>query len=263
MITVLMSVYNAEKYLRPSIESILNQTYGDFEFLIINDCSEDNSLKIIEEYALKDDRVIIINNEHNLGLTRSLNKGMDKSSRPYIARMDADDISMPTRFEKQINFLEKNPKVDILGGYCIDIDELGEFIRKREAPLSHEEIVSVIHKANPVYHPTVIFKKIKILEIGAYNEEYRVVQDYDLWFRALAGKLLLQNLPEVLLKYRINDNYYARKSFAYRFTDFKIRYNGFKIIGLSWYKWGYLFIPLILGITPGILYRKFKNFDPR
>ena len=263
MISVVMSVYNAEKYLRFSIESILNQTYTDFEFIIINDCSEDDSLKIINEYSKNDSRIITVNNDTNLGLTRNLNKGLTIARGEYIARMDADDISILDRFEKQMCYFQKNEHIDILGGFCVDIDESGKVIRKRKAPLSHKEIISSIYKVNPIYHPTVIFKKQKIANIGFYNEEYKVVQDYDLWFRSIANNLIIQNLPDILLKYRINDNYYARKSFNYRLIDFKIRYRGYKSIGVSWYKWGYLFVPLILGVTPNFLYKLLKKLDPR
>lgn len=105
MISVVMSVYNAEKYLPEAIESILHQTYSNFEFIIINDCSNDRSLSIIKEYSLKDNRIVLINNSANLGLTKNLNKAISVAKYEFIARMDADDVSLPDRFERQMNFL--------------------------------------------------------------------------------------------------------------------------------------------------------------
>jgi len=113
-VSIVMSVYNAQKYLDEAIESILNQTYSNFEFIIINDGSTDKSLEIIENYAKKDSRIIVINRE-NKGLIYSLNEGIRKANGKYIARMDADDISLPQRLEKQVEFMEKNKNIGICG----------------------------------------------------------------------------------------------------------------------------------------------------
>lgn len=263
MISVIMSVYNSEKYLNEAIDSILNQTYKDFEFLIVDDCSKDNSLKILEEYSQKDSRIILIKNEGNLGLTKNLNKAIKMSKGDYIARMDADDISETKRFEKQIEFLEKNKGIDIVGTFCSDINEDGIFIRNRTLPTIHSQILKILPKFNPFAHPTVMMRKEKILSIGAYNENYRTSQDYELWFRAIGKGLRVANIPEFLLKYRMNDNYVSRKSIKYRMNDIKLKLEGYKHIRLPYYKYIYLGISIILGILPPKLYSLMKKFDLR
>ncbi|WP_036150943.1 glycosyltransferase [Maribacter forsetii] len=263
MISVIMSVYNAEKYLSESIESILQQTYRHFEFIIINDCSSDSSLEIINKYGLIDNRIVIINNSTNLGLTINLNKAINLAKYEFIARMDADDISLKDRFEKQIIFLENNPDIDVLGSFCKDIDEEGNIISDRTVPIANSEINKLIHIINPICHPTVVFRKNKLQELGFYNEEYKVVQDYDLWLRCAAKNIKMYNLPEFLLKYRVNDSYHSRKSWKYRMTDLKIRYYGYKNLHLPFYKRIYLIVPVILGILPSRLYKLLKERDFR
>ena len=128
MISVVMSVYNAEKYLKEAIDSILNQTYQDFEFIIVNDCSDDRSLAILKNYEKSYKSIRLINNSENLGLTKNLNRALAISKGKYIARMDADDISELNRFERQIDFFNKHKEVDILGTFSHDVDEHGGII---------------------------------------------------------------------------------------------------------------------------------------
>lgn len=199
-ISVLMSVYNGEKYLREAIVSILNQTFGDFEFIIINDASTDSSGLIIDSYL--DARIKCINNEINLGLTKSLNKGIDTAKGEYIARMDADDLSHPERFAKQLYFLHKNSDVTICG---TQINELGKMDQVSNFPLTHNEIKVELLSTNPLAHPTVIWRKKDFDDNGfKYDEAYRTSQDYELWSRVLY-KLKAANLKENLLQYRVHN----------------------------------------------------------
>lgn len=263
MISVIMSVYNAEKYLREAIESILTQSFTEFEFIIINDKSNDSSLKIIKEYEQEDGRIKLIKNKQNLGLTRSLNKGLSIAKYKYIARMDADDISMCDRFEKQVKFLEKNYDIDILGSYAYDINGKNKIIGKRRVPLSHSDILEMLPILSPLIHPSVMFRKNSLDKTNGYNENFRTSQDYELWFRAASKGLKFHNLPEYLLKYRMDNDYYKRKSIKYRFNDMKIRYNGYKQNDIPFYKWYLLFIPFIIGIVPKSIYKYLKIIDPR
>ena len=265
MISVIMSVYNADKYLRESIESILNQTFTNFEFIIINDASTDNSLKIIEEYKKKDKRIILISNENNAGLASSLNLGIKQSKYDFIARMDADDISEPERLEKQLGFLLDNKHIDILGTFASIIDEDGEITAKQKMPLSHYEIVKMLVKLNPIIHPTIIFRKMALNRINFYNPKFsqNAPEDYELWFRAVKSGLIFYNLPEYLIRYRINNSHLSRKNLSFRVNEFKIRLKGYKLLKVSFYKYIYLFVPLILGIAPAALYHRLKTNDPR
>ena len=199
-ITVLMSVYNGENHLEEAIESILKQTFTNFEFIIIDDGSEDTSLKIINNY--KDKRISLLKNKQNIGLSASLNNGIKLSKGKYIARMDADDISLPERLEKQYNFMERNTAIGIVGaGYHI-INELGEHMGTYIYP---DNPVAIQWKllAGPVFpHPTVMMRKKILIENNlSYNEEYFVTQDYDLWCKMIQFTKG-SNFPEVLIHYR-------------------------------------------------------------
>jgi len=197
-ISVVMSVYNGEKHLRESIESILNQTFTDFEFIIVNDGSTDNSLEIIKSYD--DERIKIINNEENIGLTKSLNKAIKQARGVYIARQDADDISLSNRLELQFKFLEKHPEVALLGTGIYVIDENGDEIEKR---IMHPNPKRSLLKGNRFIHGSVMFRKSVIDELGAYNETLRYSQDYELWLR-LSKEYAVRNLTVPLYKLRMH-----------------------------------------------------------
>lgn len=263
MISVVMSVYNAEKYLKEAIDSILNQTYQDFEFIIINDCSTDSSYAILKDYEKRYKCVRLINNEVNLGLTKNLNKALALAEGEYIARMDADDISDLNRFQRQIDFFKSNATIDILGTYCHDINEHGNTIRTRTVPVSHCDIVKMLPKFSPMSHPTVMFKRSSLEKIGFYNPKFRTSQDLEMWYRASAAGLKFHNIPEFLLKYRVDSNFLARKKFKFRFNDFKLRLECYKHINLPWYMYGYSVIPIILGFVPQSVYNGLKRIDPR
>lgn len=266
-ISVVMSVFNAEKYLASAIESILCQTYSDFELILINDQSTDGSKQIILEYAQKDPRIVVLENEENIGLTKSLNKGIAVAKGEYIARMDADDISVPDRFEKQVAFLEEHPEysfVSCIGRY---IDENGNPEQLRYFPETNEEIYAMMHKVDCVMHPGVIFRRLDIAKIGNYCEDFRVVQDYDLWFRGMAAGYKFYNIQEPLVLFRRNESYNTRKSKAYRLVDYRVRKKGYQINHFPISKRIYMLVPLVLAyIPPRVMDRLFyvlKKFDPR
>ncbi len=202
-----MSVYNGEKFLKEAIDSVLNQTYTDFEFIIYNDCSTDNSSKIIESYC--DKRIVLINNEQNRGLTVNLHDGMNKATSKYIARMDADDICMPDRFQNQLNFLEANPDISILGSSVIFFDEYGTEILGTQ-PLTHDEIIVELLLGYTMMHPSVMmrlsdFKKHNL----NYNPHFRYSQDFDLWVR-VSRILKMANLSKPLIKMREHSSKISR-----------------------------------------------------
>lgn len=258
-----MSAYNSEKYLALAIDSLLQQSYSNFELILFDDASSDNTRNIIKEYAEKDSRIIPLYNDQNRGLTANLNQGIKQSKGIYIARMDADDISLPERFEKQVCFLDNNPEIDLLGTYAIDIDDFDKEIHLRMMPQQHQEIIHLLPKANPITHSSVMFRKESFKKIDFYNESYRTTQDYEMWFRAAGIGLKFHNLNEVLLKYRMDSNYTSRKSLKYRFYDCQLRLHGFKYINLPYYLYFYAFIPILLGLIPKKLYFKIKKIDPR
>lgn len=209
-ISVIMSVYNGEKFLKESVLSILNQTYADFEFIIINDGSTDLSLEILRGFEEKDKRIRLISRE-NKGLTPSLNEGIKLAQGEYIARMDSDDISMPERFEKQITFLEKNKDIALCGTWAINIDENGNEIGEYKTPITNKEIKKNILFHNPFIHPSVMIRKEIVNNIGLYNEKIKYAQDYEYWLRMIK-KNKVANLDDFLIKYRIAKKSMTRKS---------------------------------------------------
>ena len=195
-ISVIMSVYNGERYLREAIDSILNQTFADFEFIIVNDGSTDSSPEIIRSYD--DERIRVINNETNIGLTKSLNKAITEARGEYIARQDADDISLPNRFEEQTMYFKHYPETALLGTSKYVIDEDGKILGKRVSPANPSKSLL---KANVLTHGSVMFKKAIVDELGGYNEILRYSQDYELWLR-IAKHYEVRNLKQVLYKSR-------------------------------------------------------------
>lgn len=266
-ISVVMAAYNAEKYLREAMDSILAQTYEDLELIVLDDKSTDGSLAILKEYAARDPRVVVLENEENMGLTKSLNKGLAVAKGEYIARMDADDISVPDRFEKQVAFLDSHPDytfVSCIGRY---IDEEGREEQLRLFPETHEQICAMMPKVDAVMHPGVMFRRADVAAIGNYCEELRVVQDYDLWFRGMAAGYKFYNIQEPLVYFRRNHSYNMRKNRAYRLMDFKVRCKGYKINRVPWYRRTYLVVPLVQAYLPSSFLDKafyvLKWFDPR
>jgi glycosyltransferase involved in cell wall biosynthesis len=200
-VTVLMAVYNGERYLREAVESVLCQTFHDFEFLIINDGSTDNTRNLILSYD--DARIMLVDNKHNIGQTRSLNRGLELAAGEWIARQDADDISEPERLAKQVAFLDRHPEVALLGTWYKEIDVQGTVIGKRKLPCDSVDIRWSLLFFCPFIHSSVMFSKSVIAEqIGFYNEAFAYAQDHELWYR-IARRLPVANLPEPLVRFRV------------------------------------------------------------
>jgi len=208
-VSVIMAVYNGENYVRDSIESILNQTYKDFEFIIVNDFSIDNTIDIIKSY--NDKRIKVINNEKNLGQTRSLNVGLKSATGEYIARIDADDFSYPVRIERQMDFLMRNPEFDLIGTSGHILDKSGKKRGTSLAPTSQEEIFFRMFFDNPVIHISVLAKRDRLLKLEGYDESFTIAQDYDLWSRFLINGFKIGNLKDILVSYRIHSGTVSKK----------------------------------------------------
>jgi glycosyltransferase involved in cell wall biosynthesis len=201
-VTVLMSVYNGERFLKPAVDSILKQTFREFVFLILNDGSRDKTAEILEGYD--DPRLRVVENRENTGLAKSLNRGLEVAETEYIARMDADDISHPDRLEKQIRYLDENPEVGLLGTRYVRIDEDGRERGEIYVPIGRDNIKRNLLVRNSFCHGSVVFRKSVIERAGFYNEDITVAQDYDLWLR-VADLCPVENYPEVLHKWRVNE----------------------------------------------------------
>lgn len=201
-ITVLMSVYNGEKYLHEAIDSILNQSYSDFEFIIVNDGSSDNTAEILNEYS--DPRIKRINNQQNIGLVRSLNRAIETAKGELIARMDADDISTPDRFDKQVAYLDAEPKVSVLGTCMKHIDAEGNNLGILNAPINHNLIKWKMLFETSMFHATVMMRKKDLKKAGNYNADFQYIEDFELWSRMI-DNVRFSNLNEVLYIRRWHD----------------------------------------------------------
>lgn len=213
MISVIMSTYKEdERLLRESIESILNQTYRNFEYIIILDYPDNDVHKsVIEEYALKDDRIHFYINEKNMGLTDSLNRGLSLCHGEYIARMDADDISLPDRLERQMEYLEKN-HYDLIGGITEMINENGTLLYSiKSVPTDPKKINKALRYSQCIAHPTWLGKK-EVFEKNAGYRHMPLCEDYDFTLRAVLNGFLISNLNEPVLKYRMTSNSISRSN---------------------------------------------------
>lgn len=201
-VTVLMPVYNGEKYLRDAIESILKQSFIDFEFLIFNDGSTDDSEKIINSYS--DSRIKLINNEKNIGLVNTLNKGLETAIGEYIVRMDCDDVSLKNRLTVQVEFMDRNTNIGASGSYYCRLLNGKKAIM--DFPLSQDELKCFMLFICPIAHPTAIIRRsVVVKEKLRYRQEYIHSEDYDFWSQ-LSEFSQLANVSDVLLNYRVHEN---------------------------------------------------------
>jgi len=205
-ISVAMSVYNGERFLAAAIESVLAQSVSDFEFLILDDGSTDATAAILRSYERLDARVRPIIRE-NRGLVASLNELLARAQAPIVARMDADDICRPNRFERQLAYLAGHPDHGVVGSWSEDMGEHGEpmFRTGADHPITHDEVLRVIAEGGQIIcHPAAMYRRDVVLSVGGYHAAFRHCEDFDLWLR-LASVTKLGNIPERLLRYRRYD----------------------------------------------------------
>jgi glycosyltransferase involved in cell wall biosynthesis len=204
MVSVVMPVYNSEIYLRTAIESILAQTFRNFELIAIDDGSTDGSASILDDFRRQDGRIIILSHLQNQGIVSALNRGLKIARGEYIARMDTDDISLPERFEKQVEFLETHPQVGVLGSDAIFMDSHGREIVRMGHPHEDLSIRWTSLLANVFFHPTVMIRRAILTSFHlGYQLDFQSVEDYDLWVRLLEHTQAA-NLDRPLLRYRVH-----------------------------------------------------------
>jgi len=202
-ITVLMALYNGGEYLQQSVQSILDQTHSNFEFLIINDCSTDNSLKTLESF--NDERIKIHNNAVNIGQTKSLNMGLKKAAGEYIARIDADDVAFPRWLELQLKYIKTPPECTVVSTKAAVIDSANRIVKVLSSEASPENIILKSLIASPINHVGSLFQKNVILNHGGYDEDFKIAQDYDLWSRLLREQRRVVSTDEILMAIRVHE----------------------------------------------------------
>lgn len=210
LISVMMSVYNAERYVAEAIQSILGQTEGRFEFLIVNDGSRDASGSIIDRYAAQDSRIRAIHQE-NRGLIASLNRMLDEARAPLVARMDSDDVSRPERFAVQLAWMQAHPDIAVLGTNTDELDADGAFFPCSDFHPEHPaDIRERLMAASAMCHPSVMMRRDVIRALGGYRAAFRHCEDYDLWLR-VSERHDLYNLPDRLFLYRRSPDQVSEK----------------------------------------------------
>ncbi len=202
-LSVVMAVYNQAETLSPAVQSILEQSFSDFELVIVDDHSSDETPGLLSEWRTKDKRIKVITNTRHLGLTKSLNLGLKQVKTKLIARMDADDIALPQRFKRQRDYLLSHSKIGLLGTAVRLIDETGKFLKIKQLPASQEKIRQSILSFCPFVHPTWMLRRSVLDEVGTYNEAFAYAQDYELALRIIS-RFPGANLLDPLLNYRVN-----------------------------------------------------------
>ena len=203
-ISVIMSVYNGETYLEEAIESVRNQTFKNWELIVINDCSTDSTAKILEDFSLKDERIKVHTNAVNLKLPTSLNKAISLSSGKYIARMDADDICLPDRFERQYRFMEENNDVALSSCRFMTVKNGTYMSGGAGGRCDFEALRAMLLVTNPILHPGVIAKS-EVMKKFNYDTTLTCTEDLQLWTKMVMEKQKIEILPECLLIYRLHD----------------------------------------------------------
>lgn len=220
LVSVILPIYKGEDHLKEAIDSILNQSYKNLELILINDCSPDNSKTIIESYS--DSRITIIHNEKNLGLIGALNIGLENSKGKYIARMDQDDISLKDRFLEQVDFMEKNPEICVLGA---NYTTFGSHVRTTNFPTKPANINLELHFHSCVCHPLAMFRNESVKTNNLkYNSKFKDTEDWGMWFSIINKGLKIANLNSVLLKYRLEGQSTTAQDKNIRKDQFVIMY---------------------------------------
>jgi len=249
-VSVIIAVYNGEHRLIPAVQSILDQTYQDFEIIICDDCSTDNTRSVIENLSRADDRIIYTRSTKNSGAATARNNCIKLARGQYVAIMDDDDYSYPKRLEKQVSFLENNPECDFVSS-GIDIFDGMEVVAKN-MPKHTSPSKKHFQWGLPFVHPASMFRIEKIKIVNGYRvaKETRRAEDYDLFIRMYAEGMKGYNIPESLLRYYVNPDAMLKRKYIYRIDEAVVRYKGFKLLGLLPMGCIYVIKPLVVGLIP-------------
>ena len=252
-ISVIMGIFNCAPYLDEAIQSIINQTYENWEMILCDDGSTDNTYLIASKYATEESRIRLIKNEKNLGLSKTLNRCLAIATGDYIARMDGDDISLPQRFEKEVAFLDSHPEFAVVSCPMIYFDENGEYKRAKAGRLPTAQSFP---RGEAIAHAPCMGWKKAFDDVGGYSEaEDRLrVEDMDLWLRMFAKGYRMCSLTECLYKMRDDRKAFARRKYKYRINAARVRASAVKMLHLSPFYYIYCLRPLLVGLLPRSVY---------
>ena len=254
-ISVIMGIYNCAPTLAEALDSLIAQTYQGFKVIMCDDGSKDNTVKVAQEYVDKyPGKFILIHNERNMGLNYTLNHCLEYADTEYVARMDGDDISLPTRFEKEINFLDSHPEIAIVSSPMIYFDENGDF-RKGGGGGKYPDKNDFVN-GTPFCHAPCMVRKEAYDAVDGYSVDPRLlrVEDYHLWFKMYAKGYRGYMLSEPLYKMRDDRNAVSRRTWRNRLNEVYVRRIGYSMLSVPWYKRFWMFRPILVGMLPGSVY---------
>ena len=257
-ISVLMGIYNCGSTLVEALESLYAQTYQDFKIILCEDGSSDDTYQVAQDYASSHDNILLLRNERNMGLNYTLNRCLEHADTEYIARMDGDDISLPKRFETEVNFLDTHPEYAVVSGPMIYFDENGDFrTGTGKGEVKKEDFIM----GSPVCHAPCMARTAAFKAVGGYSVDDRLlrVEDYHLWFKLFAAGYKLYMLNDVIYKMRDDRAAFKRRTFSNRLNEAYVKHVGYKMIGLPWYTQVFALKPILLSIIPGFMYKKLHN----
>lgn len=262
-ISVIMSVYNTKDYnmLKQAIDSILDQTYKNFEFIICDDGSNDSTYNYLVEFAKKDKRIVIIQNKDNLTLGPALNHCLAVARYPYIARMDADDISLPNRLELQLEYLESHKDVALVGTNVKLINDNSQVVGSRKYPtfLSKADFI----KNCAICHPTIMIRKEVLERMHGYSKKKKHirVEDYEIFLKMITRDYKMVNLEDELFLYRQNLHNYKQSKYKYCINEYKLREEYIPKLSNGKINSYYIIKPLLVGLIPKLIYKKLKKYN--
>lgn len=253
-----MGIYNCASTLVEALDSLYGQTYTGFKIILCDDGSSDNTYQVAANYASNHDNIILIKNEKNMGLNYTLNKCLELADTEYVARMDGDDISLPQRFEKEINFLDEHPEFAVVSGPMIYFDEKGEYrTGKGQGEVFKEHFIH----GTPICHAPCMARTAAFKAVGGYSVDDKLlrVEDYHLWFKLFAAGYKLFMLNEPIYKMRDDRNAKSRRTWKNRRNEAYVKHTGFKMIRLPWYYQVYALRPMLIHLMPSFIYKYFHH----
>ncbi len=257
-VSVIMGVYNGERFLKEAVDSVLNQTFTDFEFIICDDCSTDSSAEILRGYTQKDERIVLLRNEKNMGLAATLNNCLKVANGEFIARMDCDDRCLPTRFERQVEWLRRNEDVCAAGSGVEFIDDNGTVYGEKQIKEPERFTLKEVVRYSQLVHPSVMMRKDKLLAVGGYSSNILTTraEDYDLWCKLCEKGETVGNIPETLFQYREDENNIVRRKYKYRVQEYRLKWYWIRRAKRPVTELRYAVKPLLVGLIPLSLYKK-------
>lgn len=255
---MLIGIYNCAETLVEALDSLYAQTYQDFKIILCEDGSSDNTYAVAEEYSKSHDNIILLRNERNMGLNYTLNRCLEHADTEYIARMDGDDISLPKRFEIEINFLDAHPEYAVVSGPMIYFDADGDFrTGTGKGEVKKEDFIM----GSPVCHAPCMARTDAFKAVGGYSvgDRFLRAEDYHLWFKLFAAGYKLYMLNDVIYKMRDDRNALSRRTFKCRRNIAYVMHIGFKMIGLPWYTQVFTLKPILMFFMPATVYKWIHN----